>query len=380
MTDYSSSASASPDRHSIFMRQALDLALLGRWTAPPNPAVGAVVVLNDTIVGQGYHERPGTPHAEVVALESAGADSRGATLYVTLEPCNHHGRTPPCTEAILEAGIQRVVVAAEDPCRHDCDAGIERLREQAVEVISGVEGAAASQLNARYFLASRDDRPIVIAKSARTLDGRTMGPGRKPLAVTGSEALEQVGCRRSEVDAILIGSGTVLADDPRLSARRVDGSLLDRQPVRVVADGRLRMSPQARIVTSPGGPVWVLTSRSMLDSPEATSLKDAGTKLIGVPLSPDGGLDEREMLESLRDEGVSGLMIEGGGSLLSSFSSSDLIDHWEVWIAPRVTGLGGGMLVSGIEPPLQLGDMRVWEFGEDLLVRALPETMTTIDD
>ncbi|MFC1559125.1 bifunctional diaminohydroxyphosphoribosylaminopyrimidine deaminase/5-amino-6-(5-phosphoribosylamino)uracil reductase RibD [Gemmatimonadota bacterium] len=380
MTDHGSSASAPPDRHSIFMRQALELALLGRWTAPPNPAVGAVVVQGETVIGRGYHERPGAPHAEVVAIENAGADSRGATLYVTLEPCNHHGRTPPCTEAIIDAGIERVVIAAEDPCRHDCGAGIDRLREHSIEVITDVECAEAVELNARYFLASRDDRPVVIAKSARTLDGRTMGPGRKPLAVTGPEALEQVGCRRSEVDAILVGSGTILADDPRLSARRSDGSLFDRQPVRVVADSRLRMSPDARVLSSPGGPVWVLTSRVMMESPEAAVLKRAGAILVGVPPDPDLGLDVRGMLESLREEGIDGIMIEGGGTLLSSFASSDLIDHWQVWIAPRVTGAGGGMLVDGIEPPVRLGEMQVWEFGEDLLVTANPATDAAAGD
>ncbi len=361
------------------MRQALDLALLGRWTAPPNPAVGAVVVVGDTIIGRGYHERPGAPHAEVVALENAGAETPGATLYVTLEPCNHHGRTPPCTEAIIEAGIERVIIAAEDPCRHDCDAGIDRLREQSIEVITGVESARAVQVNARYFMASSDDRPVVIAKTARTLDGRTMSPGRKPLAITGAEALEQVGCRRSEVDAILAGSGTVLADDPRMSARRADGTLFDRQPVRVVADSRLRVSPEARIITSPGGPAWVLTSRVMLESREAARLRTAGAVLVGVPSLPGGGLDVRAMLEVLRDEGIDSVMIEGGGTLLSSFASSDLVDHWQVWIAPRVTGAGGGMLYSGLEPPVRLGEMRVWEFGEDLLVTALPESDTADD-
>ena len=358
------------------MRRALDLALLGRWTTPPNPAVGAVVVREDTIVGEGYHERPGAPHAEVFALENAGANARGATLYVTLEPCNHYGRTPPCTEAIIEAGIERVVIAAEDPCRHDCGAGLDHLRDQAIDVITGVESESASAVNARYFLASREDRPVVIAKSARTLDGRTMLPGRKPLAVTGSAALEQVGRRRSEVDALLVGSGTVLADDPRLSARSADGSLLDRQPVRLIADSRLRTPPEARVLTSPGGPVWVFTSPEMMEIPEAAALKAAGAVLLGVATLPGGGLDISAMLGTLRDEEINGLMVEGGGKLLSSFASADLIDHWEVWISSRVTGEGGGILHDGLDPPVQLKEMRVWEYGEDLLVTALPEAGT----
>jgi diaminohydroxyphosphoribosylaminopyrimidine deaminase/5-amino-6-(5-phosphoribosylamino)uracil reductase len=338
--------------------------------------VGAVVVRDGEIVGEGYHERPGEPHAEVAALADAGQDAGGATLYVTLEPCNHHGRTPPCTEAIIEAGIERVIIAVEDPCCHDCESGQDRLRAVPLEVITGVERNLATALNSRYFLASREARPMVIAKSARTLDGRTMLPGRTTLAVTGREAHEEVGRRRSEVDAMLVGSGTILADDPRLNARRADGTLFDRQPIRVIADRRLRTSPGARVVTSPGGPVVVLTAPGMLGTDAAEALGTAGVEVIGVEPDRLNGLDPRGVLDVLYRKGISGIMVEGGGALLASLASADLVDHWEIWIAPTVTGAGGGMLQTGLDVPLQLGAMRVWEFGEDLLVRALPSAGT----
>jgi len=379
MTVPGSSASAPDGQHQEFMRRAIDLARLGRWTAPPNPAVGAVVVREGVITGEGYHERPGEPHAEVVALAEAGADAKGATLYVTLEPCNHHGRTPPCTEAIIAAGIARVIIAAEDPCCHDCGAGLDRLREVPLEVIAGVEIDRALALNARYYQAAKEMRPVVIAKTARTLDGRTMLPGRNTLTVTGHEAREQVGRRRSEVNAMLVGSGTILADDPRLTARDTDGTLFDRQPIRVIADRRLRTPPDARVVTSPGGAVQVLTAPEMLETAEAGALREAGVEVAGVVGDPRGGLDPGGIMKALHESGIGGVMVEGGGGLLSSLASADLVDHWEIWISPKVVGKGGGMLREELGSPIQIGEMRVTEVGDDLFVTALPGVDRTPD-
>lgn len=354
------------------MRRALELAHCGRWTTPPNPAVGAVVVAGDEVIGEGFHRRPGTPHAEVVALEQAGKHARGATIFITLEPCDHHGRTPPCTEAIIRSGIVRVVIPSEDPCRRVRGQGITRLREAGIEVSEGIEKDAARELNERHFKAACEDRPVVISKIARTLDGRTMLPGRKRVQITGETALELVGQRRSEVDAVLIGSGTMLTDDPLLNARKGDGTLHDRQPLRVIADGRLRTSARIRMLHEPGGDVCVVTSLDRLGSREADALEAAGARLIGVDTNKGNMLDPRTILVKLGAEGVDSVLVEGGGTILHSFLIEDLVDLWEVWIAPLVTGSGGSALRYGMEPPLHLGPMSTFRAGEDLLVRALP--------
>ena len=213
MSNDRSSASAAGSRDTHFMRRALKLAEIGRWSAPPNPAVGAVIVAGDTIVGEGFHLRPGTPHAEIIALGKAGDKSRGATLYVNLEPCNHHGRTPPCTVSIIEAGISRVIVPCMDPSPVVSGRGLNRLKNAGIEVVDEVECQAARKLNERHFRAAEEGRPMVVAKVARTLDGRIALHGPETLAVTGESAQQYVGLRRSEVDD---GTAAVARDDQRL--------------------------------------------------------------------------------------------------------------------------------------------------------------------
>ncbi len=361
-----------PERDLRYMRRALELARRGYWTTPPNPAVGAVVVAGDEIVGEGYHLRPGAAHAEVVALEAAAWRARHATMYVTLEPCNHHGRTPPCTEAIIDAGVQRVVIASEDPNHRVCGKGIDRLMFAGLEVEVGIACEDALTMNRRHVLAASQRRPLVIAKTARTLDGRTMGPGRTPLAVSGREALAWVGRRRSEVNAVVVGSGTMLSDDPRLSARRTDDSLYERQPQRVIVDGRLRTPPTARIFGEPGGDIVIVTATDMSRSPAAEELQKAGARVFGVQANGTGTPDPRAGLEALNASGIDGVILEGGGRIMADWSARDLIDFWEIVISPAVIGEGGGMIESAFDPPLRLGPIHAEELGIDLLVRAVP--------
>lgn len=356
-----------------FMQRALELAARGRWTAPPNPAVGAVVVVDGRIVGEGFHERPGTPHAEVVALTRAGSLASGGTIYITLEPCNHHGRTPPCTDAILVAGIKRVVVAGMDPHRLVNGEGLERLRREAIEVVEGVERDVAEKLNERHFLAAREGRPTVIGKLARTLDGRIGRPGRQQLAITGDDARVWTGRRRSEVEAVLVGSGTLLADDPLLTARGPGTDLLATQPARVVADGRLRTPPGARILSSEGGPVYILTTAERAGGNSADRLVQAGARVVGVDADAGDHLKCRDMLSALAAAGFDSIFVEGGATLMAALAGEDLIDLWHIWIAPTVIGNGPGALSEALEPPVRLGEMDARRVGDDLLVSVLPQ-------
>jgi len=354
------------------MQRALTLAREGYWTTPPNPAVGSVVVAGEDIVGEGWHERPGTPHAEVMALADAGERARGATLYVNLEPCSHYGRTPPCTEAILSAGIARVVIAADDPCRRVCGDGITRLREAGLEVSVGVAREEALEMNRRHVLAAAQERPLIIAKTARTLDGRTMGPGRTPRKISGRTAREWVARRRSEVHAVVVGSGTLLADDPRLTARLPDGGLYERQPLRVVVDGRLRTPPEAAIFAREGGEVVIVTAAGRSEGARAAELRSAGARLVGIPTGGDDSPDPMAVLHALAELDVDGLILEGGGTILAAWAARDLVDFWEIVISPDVLGAGGGMFARSFDPPLRVGEITAEELGEDLLVRAVP--------
>ena len=369
-----SSETEACGRHVHFMRMALDLAEKGRWSAPPNPAVGAVVVAGGSIVGEGYHLRPGTPHAEVVALEEAGDLARDATIYVSLEPCDHHGRTPPCTDAIIEAGIKRVVIPCIDPSPSVSGRGLARLRAAGIEVVENVECIAARRLNARHFKATGEGRPGVVAKIARTLDGRTALPGPATLAVTGEQVQEYVGRRRSEVDAVMVGVGTVLADDPLLSARTGEGELLPRQPVRVVVDTRLRTPPEARMLYEPGGRILIMAGQDMADSRESENLTRAGASIVSVPGNEAGGIDTRAMLKALAAEAVESVLVEGGGKLLHSLAEEDCIDFWQIWIAPKIIGAGRGVIFAGLEAPIRLGPLHTMAVGDDLLVSAWPES------
>ena len=355
------------------MMKALELASRGRWSAPPNPPVGAVVVAADgAVVGEGYHRRRGTPHAETLALDLAGEAARGATLYVTLEPCDHHGRTPPCSEAILEAGIRRVVLAMRDPHPVVAGSGVARLRSAGLDLVEGIGEAEARMLYERHARRVTEGRPAIIAKMARTLDGRVSTPDGEPLAITSVEAREWVGVRRTEVDGVLVGSGTILADDPLLNARDREGTLLPWQPARVVADARLRIPPEARLLSSEGGPVILVTAEENLRTDRARLLEERGARLIGAWSGPRGGLAPDSLVSTLADAGLDSILMEGGASLLSSLAAGDLVDLWHVFLGPMITGGGPGMLERPLLPPVRLGAMETRAVGPDLLISALP--------
>ncbi len=308
------------------LERALELAERGRGTTAPNPMVGAVVVRDGEIAGEGWHERPGEPHAEVNALRAAGESARGATLYVTLEPCTHHGRTPPCADAVIEAGVARVVVGATDP-NPEAAGGIERLRAAGieVEVAAGELAWRARDLNAGYFSVYERGRPWVIYKAAVTLDGRMTLPGSR--WISGEDSRRLVHELRGWVDAIAVGMGTVRADSPRLDARDVGAA---KQPRRL-AFGR--------------GP-----------------LRDGSELELR-----SGPLDEE--LRALASEGVQWLLLEGGPTLAASFFAADLVDQLQLFVAPALAG-GGPGLTAALPAPVALHRLRAQQVGDDVLLTA----------
>ena len=307
-----------------FLERALELAERGRGTTHPNPIVGAVVVSGDEVVGEGWHERKGGPHAEVVALAAAGEKARGATAYVTLEPCAHHGATPPCVDALLEAGVARVVAGQLDPKR---GGGLENLREAGVEIELAEDELAfrCRQQIEEWRTWATAGRPFVTYKVAITLDGRVRLPGER--WVTGEASRKLVHVLRAQSDAVAVGMGTVRWDKPRLDARDVP---VIRQPRRI-AFGR--------------GPL-----------PE-----DSELELHSGPL--------REELEQLAAEGVQSLLLEGGPTLAAAFLEAELVDKLLVFVAPRLSGDGPGML-EGLPRPLELSRLEARPIGDDVLLQA----------
>ena len=351
-----------------FMRLALEEARRGRTS--PNPRVGAVIVQGGEVVATGYHLAAGEAHAEVAALQSAPGSVEGATLYVTLEPCNHQGRTGPCTEAILSAGIARVVIGCRDPAEHGLR-GAERLQQAGVEVVVGVEEVRASALVADFAKHSASGLPWVTLKAAVTLDGKIASRTGESKWITGQEARTATHRMRDEADAILVGIGTVLADDPRLTVRHVEG----RDPIRVVLDADLRTPDQANVLNSDGessAPTWVFHAEDV-DPARRHALERSGVELIGVARTAVG-LDLREVLIALGSRDVMRLMVEGGARIHGSFLEQRLADDVAIFVAPRILGdaeaipFAAGRTVGSIKGASTLADTRVAEIGGDWLI------------
>ncbi|QUS40282.1 bifunctional diaminohydroxyphosphoribosylaminopyrimidine deaminase/5-amino-6-(5-phosphoribosylamino)uracil reductase RibD [Tardiphaga alba] len=323
-----------------YMQLALTLGRRGQGRTWPNPAVGAVVVKDGVIIGRGWTQPGGRPHAEPVALAQAGSAAKGATLYVTLEPCSHFGKSPPCADAIVAAGIARVVAAIEDPNPDVAGQGHARLRAAGIKVDVGLCSEEAARDHAGHFRRIRDHRPHVVLKLAVSPDGKIAAAGHKPVAVTGQRVRSRVHLLRAQCDAILVGIGTVKADDPELTCRLP--GMAKRSPVRVVLDRALRISGNSKLVHSARTvPLWVLTS-DIAEAPAAMALGAAGAQVLRVPAvtSPVPGLDLPAVLHSLGEKGITKLMVEGGAKIASSFVSAGLVD--EVWLFQGANAIGEG--------------------------------------
>jgi diaminohydroxyphosphoribosylaminopyrimidine deaminase/5-amino-6-(5-phosphoribosylamino)uracil reductase len=320
-----------------FMQLALTLGRRGQGRTWPNPAVGAVVVKDGVIVGRGWTQPGGRPHAEPEALKRAGEAARGATLYVTLEPCSHFGKSPPCVDAVIAAGIARVVSAIEDPNPEVAGQGHAKLRAAGITVDVGLGAAEAARDHAGHFRRIRDKRPHVILKLAVSADDKIGAAGHKPVAITGEAAKTRVHLLRAQCDAILVGIGTVLADDPSLTCRLP--GMEARSPVRLVLDRALRIPGTSRLVHSAREtPLWVMTS-GLSEAPAAMKLGAAGAQVIRVAATTKPpGLDLPAVLHALSGKGITRLMVEGGAKVASSFIAAGLVD--EIWLLRGADAVG----------------------------------------
>ncbi|MGQ9919961.1 MAG: bifunctional diaminohydroxyphosphoribosylaminopyrimidine deaminase/5-amino-6-(5-phosphoribosylamino)uracil reductase RibD [Desulfobacca sp.] len=354
-----------------FMARALRLAKKGAGFTSPNPMVGAVVVRDGRIVGQGYHRRYGGPHAEVEALSQAGAAARGATLYVTLEPCNHHGKTPPCTQAVLAAGIARVVIANADPNPRVTGGGAAFLRQQGLQVEMGLLAEAARRLNEPFFKASTTGRPWVIAKAAASLDGKIATHTNDSHWITGPAARLWVHRLRHQVDAILVGVGTVVADDPQLTTRLPRGR--GKDPVRVILDSRLRLPLTAQVLQLHStAPTWIAcTEAAPPDKREA--LAALGAECLLLP-SRQGRVDLEALLSLLGQRRLQSLLVEGGAEVHGAFFEAGLIDKFYLFLAPKLIGgrqapgVFGGQGITRLAEAPSLRELTIRRLGPDLLI------------
>ena len=344
-----------------YMGRALQLAELGRYTTDPNPRVGSVVVRGGRIVGEGVHWRAGEPHAEIHALHAAGELARAATVYITLEPCAHHGRTPPCADALVAAGVGRVVVAMQDPNPLVSGRGLERLRAEGIAVEHGVLESEARALNPGFVRRMETGRPWVRVKLASSLDGRTAMASGESRWITGPAARRDVQHWRARASAILTGSGTVLADDPQMTVRLSPAELVSdsgidpdrfpelqevpvRQPLRVVVDSELQMPVGARLLD--GGPVLVLTTRLRAESGKAGALRGRDAEVLGMPALEEGRLELSPVLDLLGKRGVNELHVEAGPGLAGALARHGLVDEWLFYLAPCLMGSGARPLLD----------------------------------
>ena len=378
--------SLSSDDHR-FMTRALQLAERGLFTADPNPRVGCVLVKAGEVVGEGWHQRAGEPHAEINALQAADAlvkngvngtvknGAKGATAYITLEPCCHHGRTPPCSEALIAAGVSRVVVAMEDPNPQVAGQGLAQLQKAGIETLVGVMQAQAETLNPGFIQRMRQGRPYVRGKMAMSLDGRTAMASGESQWITGAEAREDVHRLRARSSAILAGIGTVLADDPSLTARldetEIEQAIL--QPLRVVLDSQLQMPVSARLLSQPGHTL-VLTINS--DEQKTAALREAGAE-VEVLASSNGCLDLSAVMACLARREINEVMVEAGATLCGALLQADLVDELVIYMAPLIMGdeARGLLSLPGLQKmsdrvELKIEDMRA--VGRDWRIQARP--------
>lgn len=356
-----------------FMHMALTLARRGLGRTWPNPAVGCVLVTpTGQTAGRGWTQPGGRPHAETEALDRAGMAARGATAYVTLEPCSHHGKTPPCADALIDAGIGRVVVATSDPDPRVNGHGISRLRDAGIAVTLGPGAAEAQALNDGFFRRVSQGRPMVTLKLASTLDGRIATHSGASRWITGPAARARTHMLRAEHDAILIGSTTAIVDDPALTCRLP--GLEHRSPVRVILDSRLRIPLTSTLVaTAAAQPTWLITGAGN-ESTRIAAFRDAGVDVVLAPNRPIGRIDLAEALMALGARGITRLLVEGGAQIAASLLQADLVDRLEWFRAPSLVGGDGVPAVApfGVDTMDQLARFDRFEthrLGDDIWER-----------
>ncbi len=357
---------------SVWMAQALHLAERGLYTTSPNPRVGCVLVHDGVVVGEGWHQRAGEPHAEVLALRDAGDKARGATAYVTLEPCSHHGKTPPCADALIAAGVARVVTAVQDPNLQVAGQGIAKLRAAGIDVECGLMEAAARELNIGFFARMTRGTPWLRGKIAMSLDGRTALSNGKSIWITGEAARLDVQHWRARSCAVLTGIGTVLADDARLNVRDIETG---RQPLRVVLDSKLRMPLTARVL--PGKNVLIYTAAR--DQQKIAALENAGVT-VSVLQDGNGQVDLHAMLHDLARRGCNEVLVEAGSILNGALLRARLVDELLLYVAPQLLGdMARGMAQLGeltsLDQRINLKWQDVRQVGNDLRITVKMENV-----
>ncbi|RMG11219.1 MAG: bifunctional diaminohydroxyphosphoribosylaminopyrimidine deaminase/5-amino-6-(5-phosphoribosylamino)uracil reductase RibD [Deltaproteobacteria bacterium] len=359
-------------RDEAMMQRALAEARKATGRTSPNPPVGAVVVRGEEVIATGHTAPAGGPHAEVVALERAGERARGATLYTTLEPCSHAGRTPPCTDAILRAGVARVVVGSTD--RNPQVAGIERLREAGVDVECGILEAACDEQNRYFFTWITEGRPYVVLKAAMTLDGRIATATGDSQWISCEASRKRAHRWRDELDAILVGAGTVRHDDPRLTTRRSDRP--GRDPVRVILDGRLSTDPQAQIYGLDSEAPTLLVVPVGTPAEAVAPYQRGPTEILEVE-GAEGRVEIPALLRALGDRGLMSVLVEGGARVHGAFLASGLADELRLFLAPKLLGAGPAWLdlapfgaPEAVRDALRTGALSVEPVGDDLLITA----------
>jgi len=352
-----------------YMRQALGIAQYATGRTSPNPLVGAVIVKDGHIVGQGWHRQAGTPHAEIHALAQAGELAKGATIYVTLEPCSHYGRTGPCTDALIEAGIKKAVVAMTDPNPEVSGNGLTRLRSAGIEVVEGILAAEAAKLNEVFIKWITTGMPFGVLKIAMSLDGKIAAYTGHSQWITGSSARAYVHKLRDIYDGILVGSGTVLADDPLLTSRLPEGG---QNPVRIIVDSMARTPLTANVITDKQAPTLIAVSQAA-PLEKVAALRGHGVEVLVLEQTPQG-LNLRQLFKILGERHITSIFVEGGATINASLLAANLIDKVYCFIAPKIIGGQtalspvGGTGVERVDQAILLEDITTQTIGTDILV------------
>ncbi len=363
-------------RDSEFMKEAIRMAEKGLGRTAPNPAVGAVIVRDGKVVSKGYHRKAGAPHAEIEALEKIGGSAKGATLYVTLEPCNHTGRTPPCTKAILDGGINRVVVGMEDPNPGVKGGGCGYLAARNVEVETGVLEPECRRLNEAFVKYVASKRPFIVVKSALTLDGWTATASGDSKWISNERSRALVHRLRDRVDAVMVGVGTVLADDPQLTCRLKRGK--GKDPLRIVVDTHLRTPLQARVLSLDSSADTLLVVGPGVSRKTIDEVEKRGASVVICPTGK-AGIDMSALMNILGKREIMQILVEGGSKIVGSLLREKLVDKFVIFKAPKILGGGDGFPMAGGPGPrsmaksLPLRDLEVRRFGDDILVTGYPD-------
>ncbi len=363
-----------------YMNQALDLARRGEGRTRPNPAVGAVIVKDGKVVGRGFHPKAGQPHAEIFALREAGELALGADMYVTLEPCSHHGRTGPCADAIIQAGLSRVYVGTTDPNPQVAGAGIRRLRDAGIHVFCGILENQCRRIIAPFAKHILTGLPFVVLKSAMTLDGKTATACGHSQWVSNPASRLEVHRLRDRIDGIMVGIGTVLRDNPQLTTRLPEGG---RDPLRIVVDSNLRIPEDAAMLhlTSAAGTLIATTGQT--SGAKIERLRALGAEVLVLPAS-DGRVDLHALLAALGNRGLQSILLEGGAELNGAFWRAGLVDRLMMFVAPKIVGgdQGKGVFagpgVATMTEAMVLQDVRVRQFGDDTLIEGEVKTCSPV--